>query len=67
MKGRRGARILERVGELLGRLGSGKQERLSRWNRLPSRLELGQGGAGDKDEAELIVEISIAQGFPSLV
>ena len=61
MKGRRGARILERVGELLGCQDSEKQERPSRWNRLPSRLELGQGGAGDKDEAELIVEISTAQ------
>ena len=63
MKGRRGARILERVGELLGRLGSEKQERPSRWHHL----ELGQGGAGAEDEAELIVEISTAQGFPSLV
>ena len=61
MKGKRGARTLERVGELPGCQGSEKQERLSRWNRLPSRLELGQGGAGDKDEAELIVEISTAQ------
>ena len=54
MKGRRGDRILERRGKLLGRQDSGKQERLSRWNRL----ELGQGGAGEEDEAELIVEIS---------
>ena len=57
MKGKRGARTLERVGELPGCQGSGKQERPSRWNRL----ELGQGGAGEEDEAELIVEISTAQ------